>query len=84
MSDEPDPKTDIDSNLDDPVNWEDTSPYNPDKYNCQGYGDEEYEYFDGLPGPGKDHRFTIDLEHGSMDRSVQYICVKADSVVSET
>lgn len=75
MSDESDPKTDIDSNLDDPVDWEDTSPYNPDKYNCQGYGDEDYEYFDGLPGPGKDHRFTIDLEHGSMDRSVLSICM---------
>ena len=81
---ETDPKTDIDSKLDDPMNWQDISPCNPDKYSCKGYGDEDYEYFDGLPGPGKDHRFTIDLEHGSMDRSVQYICVKADSVVSET
>ena len=45
-----------------------TSPYNPDVYKCTGYRGEPYEYFDGTPGEGKDQRFTIDIEHGTMDR----------------
>lgn len=48
--------------------YQDTSPYNPEVYKCVGYEDELYEYFDGRPG--KDGRFTIDLEEGSTDRSV--------------
>jgi hypothetical protein len=42
------------------------SPYNPNVYKCKGYGEEEYEYFDGVPGG--DARFTIDLEGGSTDQ----------------
>lgn len=48
--------------------YQDTSPYNPKVYKCVGYGGELYEYFDRRPG--KDGRFTIDLEEGSTDRLV--------------
>jgi len=45
-----------------------TSPYNPNVYKCTGYRGEPLEYFDGTPGEGNEQRFTIDLEHGTMDR----------------
>lgn len=49
-----------------PETYQDSSPYNPEVYNSTGYGDEPYVYFDGAPG--KDDRFTIDLEGGSTDQ----------------
>jgi hypothetical protein len=69
----------FDEVFDDPNVYQYRSPYNPKLYKCTGYGEEEYEYFDGSPGwPGqKDERFTIDLEGGSMDRYV------ADQVLFE-
>jgi len=51
------------------------SPYNPDRYKCTGYGDDEWEYFDGK---GQDMRFTIDLEGGTTDRYVYKSLVNAD------
>ena len=50
-------------------------PYNPDRYKCTGYGDDEWEYFDGQ---GQDMRFTIDLEGGTTDRYVYKSLVNAD------
>jgi hypothetical protein len=51
----------------DPQTYQDISPFNPATYKCTGYReDEPYEYFDGEPG--KDFRFTIDLEGGSTDQ----------------
>jgi len=44
-----------------------SSQYDPDIYKCKDL-DEEYLYFDGKPGSDHDQRFTIDLEHGTMDR----------------
>ena len=55
---------------DDTADYRDVSPYNPDTYKCQDYGNDQYQWFDGLPGEGKDQEFTIDLKDGSMDRSV--------------
>ena len=46
------------------------SPYNPERYRCSGYDDSDWVFFDGSPEKGKDQRFTIDLEGGSMDRYV--------------
>jgi hypothetical protein len=52
---------------DDTTCYQDISPYNPKVYKCTGYSDDVYEYFDGAPGPDKDQRFTIDIEHGTTD-----------------
>jgi hypothetical protein len=47
------------------------SQYDPEIYKCVDF-DKEYVYFDGKPGSDHDQRFTIDLEHGTMDRSVVF------------
>jgi hypothetical protein len=41
--------------------------YDPSIYRCNGYIQSGYEWFSGL-AEGKDQRFLIDLEHGTMDR----------------
>jgi hypothetical protein len=41
--------------------------YEPSIYRCTGYDVELYEWFSGLAN-GKDQRFLIDLERGTMDR----------------
>jgi hypothetical protein len=41
--------------------------YDPDIYKCVDF-DKGYVYFDGIPGSDHDQRFTIDLEHGTMDQ----------------
>jgi hypothetical protein len=43
--------------------------YDPDIYKCVDF-DKGYVFFDGKPGSDHDQRFTIDLENGTMDRSV--------------
>jgi len=44
------------------------SPFNPKIYKCTGYSNEPWEWFDGTPG--RDSRFTIDIENGSTDEFV--------------
>jgi hypothetical protein len=41
--------------------------YEPSIYQCTGYDVGLYEWFSGLAS-GKDQRFLIDLERGTMDR----------------
>jgi hypothetical protein len=64
---------------DDTADYRDISPYNPNTYKCQDYGNDQYQWFDGLPGGGKDQEFTIDLKDGSMDRSVFLIDMSNDA-----
>lgn len=70
MSDTIEPPADKPPAPDYQSSYDRISPYNPASYVCTGYGNEPYEYFDGTPGTDRDHRFTIDLEEGSMDQSV--------------
>lgn len=48
--------------------------YDPEIYKCVDF-DQGYVYFDGQSGSDHDQRFTIDLEHGTMDRSVGFVLV---------
>ena len=58
--------------------------YEPDIYKCKCKDfDEDYVYFDGRPGSDHDQRFTIDLENGTMDRSVLPLLIAGyDSLIS--
>ena len=51
----------------DDMDYKLASPFSSMIYTCTGYGDANYQYFDGLAGPDRDQEFTIDIEHGTTD-----------------